>query len=110
MRAGLDAIVFTWATMGRNDAPNYILDEPIQQQPGITEEDRFIMYAVYRVDLAERGFEPGAVTIRLRRPHELASGPGLVQVAATYAHHYQGRVELTPMGLWTRAEVLNCEW
>ena len=110
MPAGQDAVVFSWATMGRSDPTNYFLDEPIPQQPGITEEDRFIMYAEYRVDLEERGFEPGAVTIRLHRPHELASGPGLVQVAATYAHHYQGRVDLTPLGLWTRAEVVNCDW
>ena len=110
MRSGTDAVVLSWATMGREDLTGYYLDEPIQQQPGITEEDRSGLSAVYRNDLAARGFEPGSVTFRLHRPHELASGPGLVQVAATYAHHYMGIVGTTPSAVWTRAEVMNCEW
>jgi hypothetical protein len=110
MRAGTDAVVLSWATMGREDVAGYFLDEPLQQQPGITEEDRSGTFAVYRNDLAVRGFEPGFVTIRLQKPHELAPGPGLVQIAATYAHHYTGLVGITPSGLWTRAEVMNCEW
>ena len=110
IRAGTDAVVLSWATMGREDLAGYFLDEPSQQQPGITEEDRSGLFAVYRNDLAASGFEPGSVTIRLHRPHELASGPGVVQVAATYAHHYSGLAGMTPSGLWTRAEVMNCEW
>jgi hypothetical protein len=110
MRSGTDAIVLSWATMGGEEIAGYYLDEPILQQPGITEEDRSGLYAVYRNDLGVRGFEPGSVTIRLRRPNELGSGPGLVQVAATYAHHATGLTGTTPSGLWTRAEVMNCEW
>jgi hypothetical protein len=110
MRAGTDAVVLSWATMGREDLSGYFLDEPIQQQPGITEEDRSGLFAVYRNDLGASGFEPGSVTIRLHRPNELASGPGLVQVVATYAHHYMGLVRTTPQGMWTRHEVVNCEW
>jgi hypothetical protein len=110
MRAGTDAIVLSWATMGGEEIAGYYLDQPIQQESGITEEDRSAMLAVYRNDLGARGFEPGSVTIRLHRPNELGSGPGLVQVAATYAHHYMGLVRMTPQGLWTRAVVMNCEW
>jgi len=111
VRAGTDAVVLSWATMsGAQDPADYYLDQPILQPPGITEEDRSGQFAIYRSDVAVRGFEPGSVTIRLRRPHELASGPGLVQVAATYAHHYLGQVQTTPQGVWTRAEVVNCDW
>ena len=110
MRAGTDAVVLSWATMGSEQIAGYFLDEPMQQQPGITEEDRSGLFAVYRNDLGAHGFEPGSVTIRLHRPNELGSGPGLVQVAATYAHHSMGLVRMTPQGLWTRAEVMNCEW
>jgi hypothetical protein len=111
MHAGIDAVVLKWATMGGPEGSGgFFLDEPVQQLPGITEEDRSGMVAVYRNDLNVRGFEPGSVTIRLRRPTELASGPGLVQVAATYAHHYNGQFGTTPAGLWTRAEVTNCDW
>ena len=110
MRSGTDAIVFSWATMGGEEIAGYYLDEPIQQQPGITEEDRSGLFAVYRNDLGARGFEPGSVTIRLHRPRELEAGPGLVQIVATYAHYYTGLTGTTPSGLWTRHEVVNCEW
>lgn len=110
VRDGTDAVVLSWATLGGDDLAGYYLDEPVQQLPGITEEDRSGLFAVYRSDLAVRGFEPGSVTIRLRRPHELGTGPGLVQVDATYAHHYLGQVRTTPQGVWTRAEVVNCDW
>ncbi len=111
VRAGIDGVVLSWATMGGPEGSGgYYLDEPLPQEPGITEEDRSAMFAVYRNDLSIRGFEPGSVTIRLHRPNELASGPGLVQVAVTYAHHYNGQLGTTPAGLWTRAQVTNCEW
>ena len=110
MRAGTDAVVLSWATMGGEEVAGYFLDEPMPQDAGITEEDRSGMFAVYRNDLGTRGFEPGSVTVRLRRPHEITSGPGLVQVAATYAHHYTGLVGPTVSGLWTRAVVMNCNW
>ena len=111
VRAGIDAIVLSWATMGGPEGSGgYYLDEPVQQEPGITEEDRSGVLAVYRNDLTIRGFEPGTVTIRLRRPNELAPGPGLVQIAVTYAHHYNGQFGTTPAGLWTRAQVTNCDW
>ena len=110
VRAGTDAVALSWATMAGEDVAGYYLDQPIEQQPGITEEDRSGLFAVYRIDLGTRGFEPGAVTIRLRRPNELGSGPGLVQVAANYAHHYGDMVGQTPTGLWKRVEVVNCDW
>jgi hypothetical protein len=110
MSSGTDAIVLNWATMGGEELAGYYLDEPIQQQPGITEEDRSGLFAVYRNDLGSRGFEPGSVTIRLHRPHEITSGPGLVQVAATYAHHYTGLIGSSVAGVWTRAVVMNCDW
>ena len=111
IRAGTDAVVLSWATMGgEEETAGYYLDEPIQQPPGITEEDRSGVFAVYRSDLGTSGFEPGSVTIRLRRPNGLGSGPGLVQVAATYAHHYTGVVGAKVSGVWTHAEVMSCEW
>jgi hypothetical protein len=110
IRSGTDAIVFSWATMSGEEMAGYYLDEPIEQQPGITEEDRSSLFAIYRNDLGANGFEPGSVTIRLHRPNELGSGAGLVQVAATYAHHYTGQVGLKPSGLWTRVEEMSCEW
>lgn len=111
MRAGADAVVLTWETMGGPEGSGgFYLDEPIPQQPGITEEDRSALFAVYRSDLAERGFEPGSVTIRLRRPDELRSGPGEVQVAAKYAHHSLSISGSQLQGVWTRAQVMNCEW
>jgi hypothetical protein len=111
MPGGIDALVLSWATMGGPEGSGgFYLDQPVEQEPGITEEDRSATFTVYRNDLSLRGFEPGSVTIRLRRPHELASGPGLVQVAVTYAHHYNGQVGRTPSGLWTRAQVTNCDW
>jgi hypothetical protein len=111
MRVGIDAVVLRWATMaGVEGSGGYYLDEPIPQDPGITEEDRSALFAIYRNDLSIRGFEPGSATIRLRRPNELVSGPGIVQVAVTYAHHYNGQNGTTPAGLWTRAEVTTCDW
>jgi hypothetical protein len=111
MGAGLDAVVVSWATMaGVEGSGGYYLDEPIPQQPGITEEDRSAAFTVYRNDLSVRGFEPGSVRIRLRRPNELVSGPGFVQVAVTYAHHYSGQVGTKPAGLWTRAAVTSCDF
>jgi hypothetical protein len=62
------------------------------------------------IDLAARGFEPGTASIRLRRPNELGSGPGLVEVAASYAHHYAGLTGQNPMGVWTRATSMTCDW
>ena len=111
IRAGTDAVALSWATMGGDEgSAGYYLDEPMPQDPGITEEDRSGMFAVYSNDLGTRGFEPGSVTIRLHRPNELTSGPGLVQVAATYAHHYTGLVGPSVSGLWRRAVVTNCDW
>ena len=110
VRAGTDAVVLSWATMSDGEGAGYYLDEPIAQQPGVTEEDRSWLHAVYRIDLATRGFEPGTVSIRLRRPNELAAGPGLVEVAANYAHHYAGLNGQQPLGVWTRATVMTCDW
>jgi len=107
----MDAVALSWATMsGEEGSAGYYLDEPIEQEPGITEEDRSGTFALYRNDLSIRGFQPGSVTIRLRRPNEVTSGPGMVQVAVNYAHHSNGQVGATPAGLWTRAEVTNCDW
>lgn len=111
VRAGTDAVVLSWATMGGPEGSGgFYLDTPSRQEPGITEEDRSRRFTIYRSDLGLRGFEPGSVKIRLRRPSELTSGPVYVQVAATYAHHYLGQVQATPQGVWTRAEEVSCAW
>lgn len=110
MPGGTDAVAFSWATGGGEESGGYFLDQPIAQQPGITEEDRSSRLVVYRSDLAVSGFEPGSMTIRLRRPNELTAGPGLVQVAAKYAHHETGIAGVAPTGLWTRAATITCEW
>ena len=106
---GTDAVIFEWFTMVGREGYEYYLDRQVDG-PGITEEDRSHRSARYHVDLAQHGFEPGAITIRLLRPSEAYRGTGSIELYVSYVHAPNGIPNATSPGLWTVVVQARCEW
>jgi hypothetical protein len=110
LREGIDAVIFEWHTMVGRQHYEYFLGRSLPAQAGVTEEDRFTRMARYHVDLAQHGFEPGAITIRLMRPSEAHRGNGSIELYVSYVHAPHGSPNAIERGLWTRLVQARCEW
>jgi len=109
LRDGIDAVIFEWFTLAGRPNYEYYLDRDATAA-GITEEDRSFRFARYHVDLAQHGFEPGSITIRLLRPSEAYRGSGSIELYASYVHAPNGIPNATQPGLWTVLVQARCEW
>lgn len=109
-----DIVVIGWSGADPQGRPLFLIDKIPDSLPGIysgltgfpsmamadqvaSESEASFRWAIA---LAERGFEPGGVTLELTRPREDPPGSNQVTFIASYVH----------LGLWSKTKTVACSW
>jgi hypothetical protein len=110
---GTDTVTIAWYTARGDGLSGYGLDSVHPLGAGISESNRSLGGTpgiVFAVDIAERGFEPGQVTITLRRPNAVPVHHGSIEITAHYAHGPNDIYGQDPSAFWTARDPARCEW
>ena len=109
-----DIVVIGWSGADPQGRPLFVIDEipataggiysgltgypsmSMADQAGAESEASFR----WAIELRERGYEPGSVSLQLMRPREDPPGPNSVNFAVTYIH----------LGLWRETTHATCSW
>jgi hypothetical protein len=109
-----DIVVIGWSGADPQGRPLFVIDEipataagiysgltgypsmSMADQVGAESEASFR----WTIELRERGYEPGSVSLQLMRPREDPPGPNSVTFAVTYIH----------LGLWRETTHVTCSW
>jgi hypothetical protein len=109
-----DIVVIGWSGADAQGRPLYLIDEIPASAAGIysgltgypstamadqvgAETEASFRWAI---ELGERGFEPGGISLQLMRPRGDPPGPNSVTFAASYIH----------LGLWRETTHVTCSW
>jgi hypothetical protein len=110
---GTDTVSIEWFTNRGDGLSGYTLDTVHPLEAGLIEANRFIGDSgaiVFAIDLAERGFESGIVTITMRRPNAVPATHGSLELHARYAHGPSDVYGLDPAAIWIVKDVTRCGW
>jgi hypothetical protein len=112
--AGTDTITLVaYSSVEEDGSASYVLEGSTQGSAGTWQSDIMISEpqgVVFGIDLTQAGFEPGSVGIGLQPAGPLPSGPGSIDVQATYLHAPIDTSGPNAASAWRVRSQMSCEW